>query len=109
MPIGLRTITKPIDDFFDEKLDSASFKKSKAFLAPYVVKYNTIFITTYQSDLQKFKSGITADLTNYHPNRKKTAEFVVSNTYSQAANPEEIIILVLQEFGPGVLRNTLPL
>lgn len=101
-PVGIKTITQPLDKFFEEKFDGVCFKKSKAFLQPYNNKYSS-------ADLKSFKDKTITDLKTNHPDTKKTDAFSASGQFMSTTNSGEVMVLVLREFGPIVFKSVFPL
>jgi hypothetical protein len=107
-PVGLKTITQPLDKFFEEKLDGISFKKSKVFLAPYMVKNSDELQNKYAGDVTAFKKDVVHSLKQNHPDVKKTGAFETSQDFAQVTSADDLLVLVLREFGPAVFASVFP-
>jgi hypothetical protein len=108
-PVGLRTVTQPIDKFFEEKLDGICFPKTMAYQHPYRSKYEQEFSIKYQSNVNVFKAHVIHQLELYHPDKKKVKTFEQNRDFRKATNPAEILVLVLGEFGRRVFEAVFPL
>ena len=103
-----KTITQPLDKFFEEKLDGISFKKSKVFLSPYLAKYRKILANKYAANIGLFKKEVTNSLKQNHPDKKKAGAFETSQDFAQIASSDDLLVLVLREFGPAVFTSIFP-
>ena len=107
-PVGLRTITQPMDSFFDVKLDGVCFNRSMAYLLPFNTKYTLDFIITRYGGIAQLKQDVISLLEDHYPDKKKVKTFAQSPEFLNAAKPGEILRLVLQEFGKTVFETLFP-
>lgn len=107
-PVGLRTVTQPLDKFFEEKLDGVCFPKTKTYLDPYREKYEQEFNIKYLGNIGSFKGHVIDQLELYHPDKKKVKTFEQSRDFRKATSPAEILVLVLGGFGRRVFEAVFP-
>jgi hypothetical protein len=108
-PFGLRSITQPVDKFFEEKLDGICFPKTQKYMARFNGKYSEEFAGKYHGNMVAFKEYVTSQLDLYYRNKPKVAAFKQSREFKAAKTVDELLVQVLQEFGPTVFQGVFPL
>lgn len=94
LPVGLRSVSRYIEAYFERSCDSVCFDRFISFIRPYRDKYRN-------ADLATFKEQVL-QLLAAHPSPEKVAAFA-SGVMAPASSVKEIIDGILREFG----RNTL--
>jgi hypothetical protein len=105
IPVGLRTITQPIDKFFEEKLDGVSFKNLKNYIGPYYVKSRTNLSTQFANDLKVFKASVIAELKKYFNSMDRVAKFETSDAFGKVKSSDDVLYLALREFGKTIFES----
>jgi hypothetical protein len=104
-PIGLKTITQPIDKFFEEKLDGVSFQRLKKYIQPYYIKAQADLTGTYANDLNSFETFVIGELKKYSNSPDKVAAFTASDAIEKAKTSDDVIWSVLREFGKTIFES----
>jgi hypothetical protein len=51
---------------------------------------------------------VADSLKQNHPDKKKTGAFETSQDFAQIASSDDLLVLVLREFGPAVFKSIFP-
>lgn len=103
IPVGIKTITQPLDRLFEQRIDAISFVRYCDYLKPYQVKYKAAV-----TNIDAFKKDCITQLNQYHPDKKKVAAFAASEDFSRASGTDELLALVLKEFGQTIFEKIFP-
>ncbi len=101
IPLGVKTLTLPIDKFFEQQFNSSGYVKARAFLTPYYTKFQAKNL-----DIKQFKQEVSTSLKRFYPDQKQVGYFSTSDNYINSIAADEVLLLVLTEFGVKVFRNT---
>lgn len=99
-PFGVKTFTQPLDQFFEKKLNDAGFERTGIFLQPYYSKYDGKV-----ADIKLFKNRIATELKRFYPDQKQVGAFITGDSFVKAEETDEILLLVLYEFGETVFKK----
>lgn len=99
-PFGIKTFTQPLDKFFERKFNDVGFEQSDVFLNPFYNKYKGKV-----ADINTFKNKIVTELKRFYPDQKQAGAFITSDNFVKAAETDEILLLVLYEFGETVFKR----
>lgn len=105
IPVGLRTITQPIDGFFEEKLDGVSFKNLKTYIEPYYRQSRARLIDQYANDLKAFKASIITELKKYFNSMERVAKFETGEEFGKVKTSDDVLSLVLRRFGKTIFES----
>lgn len=106
IPVGLKTITQPIDKFFEEQLDAVSFKGLKKYIDPYYVKSRSDLGTVrFGNDLAKFKNFVLEELRKYFNSEDRIGRFENSDAFGKVKTSDDVLYLVLREFGKTIFES----
>lgn len=103
IPVGIKTITQPLDQLFEQQIDAVSFVRYCDYLKPFQDKYKATV-----TNIDAFKKDSINQLNQYHPDKKKVAAFAAGEDFSRATNTDEILALVLKEFGQTIFEKIFP-
>lgn len=107
-PFGLRTITQPLDRFFEEKFDACLYIGRKIYLKPYEQCYETILRREFGGDLVSFRDNRMQEIRNYHTDKEKVLAFESSEGYDKVKTVKDLLGVVLKEFGRTIFEDTFP-
>lgn len=99
-PIGIKTFTKPLDQFFERKFNDIGFERSEKYLKPFYDKY-----AGQVTDINVFKEKIVSRLRRFYPDQDQVGAFIISDAFDKAKAPDEVMRLVLNEFGYKVFER----
>lgn len=99
-PFGIRTFTQPLDQFFERKFNDVGFVRSDEFLQPYYDKYKGKVKT-----ITTLKDAIVTELKRFYPDQKEVGAFITSDNFVKAQESDEVLLLVLYEFGENVFKR----
>lgn len=100
LPVGVKTFTQPLDKFFERKFNDAGYERSMQFLQPFYDKYKGKV-----SKMDVFKGKIVTLLKRFYLDQKQVGAFVTSDSFVKAAESDEVLALVLNEFGEAIFKR----